>query len=140
MTLGRSLGRAIVPFLHSCTPVVDDFPDVLIMVRTSLGTLVGPGRFPTAFGAPRLGSDRLRGNLLVSLTLALQELGECRGDFFKGQDSCSRLVRLTGLLSNPLTFLRRHGNQSRDLFFRKIVVPIDSAKLMRNGLFVLCIE
>ena len=50
-----------------------------------------------------------------------QELGERRGDFFRGQDCCSRMVRLTVLLSDPFTSFRRHGNQSRDLFFWKTI-------------------
>ena len=64
MTLGRSPGYAIAPFIPGCTPVVDDFPDTLSTARTGLFTPVGSGRFRVTLGALRLRFGRLRASLL----------------------------------------------------------------------------
>ena len=91
---------------------------------------------------PRLLSGLLRVSLLgqqgftllLDLTLALQELYESHGDLLRSQGSCcgrrGLLVRLAGLLSDPLTSFWMHGYQLSDLFFGDNSVPTDGAKLM----------
>ena len=83
MTLGRSLGRTVAPISHGGAPIINGFPGVLNLARTSLGKPIGPRWFPIMFGTlqPRphwLGASLLSQqclNLLLGLTLALEELG-----------------------------------------------------------------
>ena len=42
-------------------------------------------------------------------------------NFFGSQGGCWLLIRLIRILSNPLTSFGRHGDQSKDLFIRKVV-------------------